>query len=97
MLRAKDLFCDLCEVVKVRFMGPPFLNVVLAVAVAVAVVLLLLLMVVVVVVVVACASRLRALEKKLFMLLFEGSFLNHQACTERGQRFCATVRSVQLL
>ena len=95
MLRAKDLFCDLCEVVKVRFMGPPFLNVVLAVAVAVAVVLLLLM--VVVVVVVACASRLRALEKKLFMLLFEGSFLNHQACTERGQSFCATVRSVQLL
>jgi hypothetical protein len=67
MLRAKDLFWDLCEVVKVRFMGLPFLNVVGALAVAVAVVEV---EVVVVVVVVACASRLRALERKLFMLLW---------------------------
>ena len=66
MLRAKDLFWDLCEVVKVRFMGLPFLNMVGALAVAVAVVEV----EVEVVVVVACASRLRALERKLFMLLW---------------------------
>jgi len=86
MLRAKDLFWDLCEVVKVRFMGLPFLNVVGALAVAVAVVEV---EVEVAVVVVACASRLRALERKLFMLLWgqlSKSPLGNVPGTERGWR-----------